>query len=88
MRTLFKFLTLCGGLALVFPAGAVEPAACPGGGAKVLVTGSAIKRCARLVGAYTLDTPSPVMVIGRTDIDHSGYSTTIDLLRHQVPASH
>jgi len=89
MKPGLLILTLCGGMAVATHALADENGtrpACADGGPKVLVTGSAIKQCARFAGRYTLNTASPVFVISRGDIDHSGYSTTIEILHGHLPA--
>jgi outer membrane receptor for monomeric catechols len=54
---------------------------CADGTAKVWVTGSAIKRCVKFYGSGTLDTPSPVFIIGRRDMDDTGRNTVSDVLK-------
>jgi len=54
---------------------------CADGSKKVWVTGSAIKRCVKIYGNGSVDTPSPVYIIGRRDIDDSGRNSVGELLQ-------
>jgi hypothetical protein len=82
-RQLFVFAAglLLAGAAAQAPADAGKnDGACADGSQKVWVTGSAIKRCVKIYGNGSTDTPSPVYVIGRSDIDRAGRNTVGDLL--------